>query len=457
MTTAYEVNFDGLVGPTHNYAGLSVGNVASAINAQSVSNPKMAALQGLKKMKFVRDLGLKQAILPPHARPALDTLRQVGYTGGTASLLQQVARENPVLLAACYSSSNMWTANAATVSPSTDTVDGKAHFTPANLASKLHRSIEHPTTSIVLQRIFHDTAHFSHHAPLPGHDNFGDEGAANHTRFAASHGLEGVEMFVFGKYAHGHGQPEPKIYPARQTYEASAAVARLHGLNPAKTVFAQQNPEAIDAGVFHNDVIAVGNGNTLLYHEQAFLNTAAVLEELQQKYGDAPLHFIKVAENEVTMAEAVQTYLFNSQLLTLPDGGMALIAPKECEENQAVATRIRAMCEDNANPVKAAHFLDLRESMKNGGGPACLRLRVVLNTAELAAMHQGVLLTNALYDRLVAWVEKHYRDRLSVSDLADPHLAEESYRALDELTQILGLGAIYPFQHEYAARYERAG
>ena len=26
---AYEVNFDGLVGPTHNYAGLSYGNVAS--------------------------------------------------------------------------------------------------------------------------------------------------------------------------------------------------------------------------------------------------------------------------------------------------------------------------------------------------------------------------------------------------------------------------------------------
>lgn len=448
MTTAYELNFDGLVGPTHNYAGLSHGNMASGSNAQSASNPKMAALQGLQKMKFVRDLGLKQALLPPHARPALDTLRQLGFTGGTAGILQKVSREAPGLLAACYSSSNMWTANAATVSPSADTADGRVHFTPANLANKLHRSIEHPTTSAVLRRIFRDERHFAHHAALPSHDTLGDEGAANHTRLAASHGAEGVEFFVFGKYAFDASKPAPTKYPARQTLEASRSVARLHGLKTGKTVYAQQNPAAIDAGVFHNDVIAVGNGDTLLYHEEAFLDTEAVLAELQEKFGERTLHFVKIANNEVTVAEAVQTYLFNSQLLTLPGGGMALIAPKECEENQAVASRVRAMCEDSGNPVNTVHYLDVRESMRNGGGPACLRLRVALTEAELAAMHQGVLLTDALYDTLVAWVEKHYRDRLTAADLADPRLAEESFRALDELTQILGLGAIYPFQQE---------
>lgn len=448
--TAYELNFDGLVGPTHNYAGLSLGNVASANNAQTASNPRLAALQGLQKMKFVRDLGLKQALLPPHARPALDVLRQLGYSGGTASLLQKVWRDNPVLLATCYSSSNMWTANAATVSPSADTADGRVHFTAANLANKLHRAIEHSTTTALLQRIFANDAHFAHHAALPTHDSLGDEGAANHTRFASTHGSKGVEFFVFGKYACDGGKPAPRKYPARQTHEASTAVARLHGLDAEKTVFAQQNPAAIDAGVFHNDVIAVGNGNTLLYHENAFFDTETVLDELQRKYGGEKLHFIKVAENEVTTQEAVQTYLFNSQLLTLPDGSMALVAPKECEENQAVAARVKAMCDDSGNPVNTAHYLDVRESMKNGGGPACLRLRVALTEAELAAMHQGVLLTDALYERLVAWVEKHYRDRLNVADLVDPHLAAESYRALDELTQILGLGSIYPFQQEPA-------
>lgn len=450
MTTAYEVNFDGLVGPTHNYAGLSHGNVASANNAGGVSNPKKAALQGLQKMRTVRDLGLKQALLPPHARPALEVLHKLGFRGDLGKVLSDAAKASLPLLASVYSSSNMWTANAATVSPSADTADGKLHFTSANLTNKFHRSIEHPTTGRILKRIFADERYFRHHDALQNVDAFGDEGAANHTRFAPTHGAEGVEFFVFGKYAFDASKPAPQRFPARQTYEASESIARLHGLREAKTVFAQQNPAAIDAGVFHNDVIAVGNGNTLLYHEKAFLDTDAVLAELQAKYGAEKLHFVRVTEQEVTTQEAVQTYLFNSQLITLPDGSQSLIAPIECAENQAVAARVKAMCEDTSNPVNSAHFLDVRESMRNGGGPACLRLRVAVTEQELSALHQGVLLTDALYTQLTGWVEKHYRDRLEVKDLADPQLAEESFRALDELTNILGLGAVYPFQLEKA-------
>lgn len=450
MSQTFEVNFDGLVGPTHNYAGLSLGNVASSTNAQSVSNPKMAALQGLQKMKFVRDLGLKQALLPPHARPALEILRRLGFSGGTASMLNQAAKQAPSILAAVYSSSNMWTANAATISPSADTEDGTLHITPANLANKFHRAIEPETTGHILRQIFAHPKRFTHHPPLPTVEHLGDEGAANHTRLCESHGMPGVELFVFGKYAFDGSKPKPQEFPARQTYEASTAIARLHRLNPQKTVFAQQNPAVIDAGVFHNDVIAVGNGNTLLYHEAAFLDEAAVLTELQEKY-EGELHFIKVATSEVTVNEAVQTYLFNSQLLTLPDGSMALIAPGECAENQAVKARVDAMCADASNPVKTAHFLDVRESMRNGGGPACLRLRVAMSEEEFAYMHQGVLLTDALYDRLTTWVNQHYRDRLELKDLADPHLVEESHTALDELTGILGLGSIYPFQMEQSA------
>lgn len=445
--TAYEVNFDGLVGPTHNYAGLSHGNVASAKNASSMANPKLAALQGLQKMKFVRDLGLKQALLPPHARPDLGTLRRLGFNGSDAMVIARAANEAPMLLNACYSSSNMWTANAATVSPSADTLDGKLHLTPANLANKFHRSIEPPTTARILRQIFANEKHFTVHDPLPTVDAMGDEGAANHTRFAATHGAQGVEFFVFGKMAFDGNAPMPKKYPARQTYEASSAIARLHTLHPQRTVYAQQNPAAIDAGVFHNDVIAVGNGNTLLYHEAAFLDTARVLEDLQRAYGDEKLAFVKVAASEVTVEEAVSTYLFNSQLLSLPDGSMALIAPKECEENQAVKARVDAMLADSRNPVRHAHFLDVRESMKNGGGPACLRLRVSMTDAELATAHAGVFLTDALYEKLVMWVNRHYRDRMAQTDLADPVLMQESYTALDELTQILGFKqAIYSFQ-----------
>jgi succinylarginine dihydrolase len=99
------------------------------------------------------------------------------------------------------------------------------------------------------------------------------------------------------------------------------------------------------------------------------------------------------------------------------------------------------------NPIRDVLSFDLKQSMKNGGGPACLRLRVALNEDELAAVHPGVLLTDNLYDILTAWVERHYRDQLSQSDLADPRLITESMTALDELTQLLGLPAIYAFQH----------
>ncbi|MBM3618924.1 MAG: N-succinylarginine dihydrolase, partial [Alphaproteobacteria bacterium] len=306
---SFEINFDGLVGLTHNYAGLSHGNVASANNAGGISNPRKAALQGLEKMRTVRDLGLKQALLPPHARPALEVLRKLGFTGNTAQMLDAARKSSPALLAAVYSSSNMWTANAATVSPSADTADGKVHFTAANLVNKFHRSIEHTTTSRVLRRIFADDKHFVHHDALPSTDAMGDEGAANHTRFAPRHDASGVEFFVYGKTAFDGTRPAPKKFPARQTLEASQAVARLHGLSEERTVFAQQNPDAIDAGVFHNDVIAVGNANTLFYHEKAFLKTDAVLAELQTKYGAEPMQFICVTEQEVTTQECVQTYL----------------------------------------------------------------------------------------------------------------------------------------------------
>ena len=441
---AVEANFDGLVGPTHNYAGLSWGNVASRSNVNALSNPREAALQGLAKMKRLADRGYVQGVLPPHERPHIPTLRALGFTGSDGQILAQAAKTSPSILAAVSSASAMWTANAATVSPSADTGDGRVHFTPANLSAKFHRSIEHRVTGRALKAIFADEGYFAHHPALPSVSQFGDEGAANHTRLCAGYGDPGVELFVYGQAAFNDALPAPRLFPARQTLEASQAIARLHGLGDGRVVFAQQNPDAIDAGVFHNDVIAVGNGNALFYHEMAFLHEEQVLADIRSRLGGAELAAIRVASADVPIADAVASYLFNSQLLDTPDG-MLLAVPGECREVASVSAYLDRLMQA-PGPICAVEVFDVKQSMRNGGGPACLRLRVVLNDDEQAAMNPGVLLTDTLYDRLTTWVNRHYRDRLSQEDLADPQLLDEVRQALDELTGILQLGPIYDFQ-----------
>ncbi|MDH4558393.1 N-succinylarginine dihydrolase [Pseudomonas sp. BN417] len=444
---AYEVNFDGLVGPTHNYGGLSYGNVASQSNSQAVSNPKEAALQGLGKMKALMEMGFKQGVFAPQERQDVAALRGLGFSGSDAEVIAQAAKEAMPLLAACSSASSMWTANSCTVSPSADTTDGRVHFTAANLNCKFHRSIEHPTTSRVLGAMFANDKFFAHHAALPAVGQFGDEGAANHTRFCKGYGDAGVEFFVFGRSAFDARFPSPQRYPARQTLEACQAVARLHGLGAEGVVYAQQNPAVIDQGVFHNDVISVGNGEVLFYHEDAFLETDKVLAELDGKLGRRGGRFqaVRVPRSAVGVEDAVRSYLFNSQLLSRDDGSMLLIVPEECRGNANVWNYLNELT-SGQGPIREVKVFDLKQSMQNGGGPACLRLRVALKEDELAAVNPGVIMSPALYATLTAWVEKHYRDRLSESDLADPQLLVECRTALDELTQILKLGAVYPFQ-----------
>lgn len=434
---ALEMNFDGLVGPTHNFAGLAFGNVASAKNARQVSSPRAAVLEGLAKMAAVHALGVPQGLLPPQERPRLDVLRRLGFEGDEATLVAKAARQAPGLLASVYSASSMWAANAATVSPSADTDDERVHLTAANLVSSLHRSLEAESTTRALRRIFAGDR-FVVHEPLPACDSLGDEGAANHTRLHAGRG-EGVEVFVYGRAATG---PRPRRFPARQTLEASEAVARLHGVRRA--VFVRQNPSAIDAGAFHNDVVSVGHERALLWHEDAFADAGDV-ERVAAELARLGVELVswRVRRDELSLEEAVETYLFNSQIVT-SDAGWVLLAPTECERSDAARAVIERL---KTEGLADARFLEVRQSMRNGGGPACLRLRVELTDVERAQVRSSCVFSEALHRQLAQWAERHYRETLAPADLADPALIEEGRRALDELTQILDLGDdFYDFQ-----------
>lgn len=437
-----EYNFDGLVGPTHNYGGLAPGNVASTVNEGQVSNPREAALQGLAKMRFVHGLGAGQAVLPPHPRPSLRALRALGFTGSDEHVLSRATKEAFHLVRLASSAAAMWTANAATVSPSADTSDARVHFTPANLQAMFHRAIEADTTTRVLRAIFHDPTRFVVHDPLPGGGQFADEGAANHTRLFVD-GRSAVHVFAWGRRAWGDFVG-PKRFPARQTLEASQSVARLHHLDPERTIFAQQSPEGIDGGAFHTDVLAVGSGCFLMLHERAFNDMRGVLVRLRELMGDRFCYEV-ATEEELPVKDAVAAYPFNSQVIETADGTMEILAPKDSEENPRAKEFLERVVAGR-NPVSAVRYLDVRQSMHNGGGPACLRLRVALTDEESKAISARVLYSESLAAELEAWVIKHYRDRLIPNDLADPALARESMAALDELTTILKLGSVYDFQ-----------
>lgn len=454
-----EWNFDGLVGPTHTFAGLATGNLASAGSVGSIANPRAAARQGLAKMRRLVELGVPQGVLPPHPRPDVGFLRALGFGGDDTSVITRAAQEAPDLFLASTSASSMWVANAATVAPSSDTADGRLHLTPANLTSQLHRSLEAPTTTRILRAVFGAPGGAMVHDPLPAQDALGDEGAANHTRFGPP-GEPGAHLFVFGRAAAPEslslqGRTEAPNRPGfagaesgdrrfrgRQTETASRAVARCSGLAPDAVVYARQRPSAIDAGVFHNDVIAVGHRDLLLCHELAFVDQEHVIDRVRRVRPG--LRVAQIADDAVGLDAAVRSYLFNSQLVTTGDGRTALVAPSEVRADPAVADAADGLVADGF--LDAVEIVDLTESMGNGGGPACLRLRVELTGTEASAVPAGCRLDGAAIDGLELWVDRHYRDELTVADLADPDLLEESRRALDELTGLLGVGPIYDFQ-----------
>lgn len=412
-----EINFDGIIGPSHNYAGLSFGNLASTRNAGQVSRPRAAALQGLAKMRANLALGLSQGILLPHDRPNGRWLSELGFAGAEA------ATADPEMLANAMSASAMWAANAATVSPARDSSDGRCHLTVANLMTMPHRSHEWPGTLAQLRLAFADDRHFTVHGPVP--PPFGDEGAANHMRMAAAHDQAGVEIFVYGI----GGGP----FPARQHEQASRAVARRHGLDPKRTLFVRQSDEAIAAGAFHNDVVAVANETVLFAHEQAFHDKDAFFKALRRLLPEAVI--IEVPAAAVNLDDAISSYLFNAQLVTLPEGGMALILPSEARDTPAVWEWLQALVAGNG-PIRRLEVVDVRESMANGGGPACLRLRVV---ADPATVDPRFLVDGERLSVIESVVHDFWPDAIDAAQLSDPHLWALIRRARHELLAALDL------------------
>jgi succinylarginine dihydrolase len=439
-----EVNFDGLVGNTHNHAGLAPGNLASERSRGSVANPRAAALEGLEKMWLVASLGVPQAVLPPHERPHLPTLRRLGFSGSNADVLAEAAA-HPQLLTMCSSAAAMWTANAATVVPACDSGDGRTHLVPANLRAHFHRALEVEQTARVLRTVFADPDRFVVHDALPAAAVLSDEGAANHLRFCRAWDEPGVHLFVYGRAWDDPEAPLPRRYVPRQSFDAAAAVARLTGVHPGTLVFAQQSPDAIDAGVFHADVAAMGHQHVFVVHERAFTDTWAVIGELERRLDDC-FHPIVIHDDDLTLEDAVETYLFNSQIVSLPNGRMAMLAPSSCAANDRAAAVLEALSHDRACPIDRIELVDLPQSLRNGGGPACLRLRVLLSDEDIDAIGSRCLLTQSRYRALRALIERRYRDRLAPGDLADPTLLVETHTILDEVSSIFGLGSIYGFQ-----------
>lgn len=408
-----EINFDGVVGPSHNYAGLSLGNLAATKNAGGTSYPRAAALQGLAKMRGNMALGLAQGFFLPLPRPNAAWLADLAADAAT----------DRALVAGAWSASSMWTANAATVSPAPDTPDGRCHLTVANLVTMPHRSQEWPDTLAQLRLVFADSTHFAVHGPVP--PCFGDEGAANHMRLAPRHGEPGLEIFVYGRSG---GR-----FPARQHEQASRIVARKHGLDPDRVLFVEQASEAIAAGAFHNDVVAVANEGVLFTHECAFADPAATYDAIRTRCPGTEV--VEVPASAISLDEAIRSYLFNAQLLTLPDGEMTLVVPGECEESPAVWGWLQAMLVGNG-PIRRVKVVDVRQSMANGGGPACLRLRVV---ADPATVDPRFLLDEAKAEAMESVIAAHWPEQLDPADIGSSSLAATITAARAAMLDLLGV------------------
>lgn len=410
-----ELQLDRLVGPTHHFGGLGVGNVASKRNAGNRSNPAAAAIQGLEKMRLIARWTGCQLIVPPQPRPDYQVLRNLGFTGSDQEVLKRARETAPDLLSAVTSCSAMWTANAATVSAGIDSAitNRSPRLTVANLVSSLHRATEPPSTEADLRNALPRSCIID--PPLAGGHAMRDEGAANHMRLGSCEAIPGIHIFVYGD-----GDPKPKRYAARQSLLACEAIARLHRIPQENVFYLKQHPDAIDAGAFHNDVVAMSHHDRFLYHEETFYEAESTLRSMDARYQTLygrPLMRIPIASSSLSLNEAVQTYLFNSQIVTVEqDGPPRILCTRQVEQNPQTRQLVETWCNDRV--FESCEFVDLNQSMAGGGGPACLRLRIPIQENFLDSIPTTSRFTEATYQRLREHVEDHYPTELTIDDLA---------------------------------------
>ena len=435
--TYVDAQIDRIVGPTHHFGGLGVGNVASQMHAGQTSNPQAAALQGLDKMRLVAGLGVPQLILPPQPRPDFELLKALGFTGAPAEILQSVLNKDPVILSAAASCSAMWTANAATVTPSCDRNVGSAVMTIANLSASLHRSIEATHTQGEMASLFGNA--FDVRQALPGGAPMRDEGAANHMRLSGTDGQPGLNVFVFG-----NGSPEPQSHWPRQTKATGQAIARSHGLHDSDVFHLKQHPKAIDAGAFHNDVVAMSHQDLLVHHELAFApESCQEMERLRSRFKDvlqSPLRVLNISEKELTLDDAIKSYFFNSQIVTTSQAGQTswtILCPVQVQQNPATNELVKRLCAEQV--FHAVHFVDLGQSMDGGGGPACLRLRVPLSEQELACVPAAAFWTESRDSDLRAIISDCYPSELKLADLANLELCQKALETQGLIATCLGV------------------
>ena len=438
-----DVQIDRLVGPTHHFGGLGVGNLASAQHAGDVSTPKAAALEGLDKMQRVASLGVPQCVLPPQERPCRDWLREFGFEGSVRQVLQSAYREAPEVLSAAMSCSAMWTANAGTVIPAVDSQAEMTAVTVANLNASLHRSIEPSQTTEDLRAIL--PASIRVMSAIPGGAAMRDEGAANHMRLAFGDG-PAIHVLVYGDES-----PLPKKHWPRQTLAACRAIARRHQLRDENTFFIKQHPDAIDAGAFHNDVVAMSHEHLWIHHERAYLDAGEIeriekrAHERVSKQGGQKLLRIEIPESVLSLDDAVGTYLLNSQVLSVPSvdqsfeqeahQGFVMLCPRQVQQHPAALALVHRWCDEGI--FSEVQFVDLHQSMAGGGGPACLRLRVPMTADQVESLPASSRLTEPKADQLRGVIEDHYPDRLTLSDLTDPDVVEQATQAVEALRRVL--------------------
>jgi succinylarginine dihydrolase len=201
-------------------------------------------------------------------------------------------------------------------------------------------------------------------------------------------------------------------------------------------MFVEQSEEAIAAGAFHNDVVAVANEHVLFAHEKAFADRSALVVNCERLVPGFEL--VEVPDAEVPLADAISSYLFNAQLVTPPDSEMTLVVPEEARETPSVWTWLQRHLVGNG-PIRRVQVVDVRQSMANGGGPACLRLRVA---ADADRVDPRFLVDEAKLDRLSAVIAQHWPEEIANADLTSESLIGTVERARAALLDALELGEL---------------